>query len=104
MHKTVGELMAKQRIRLLIGGRPYPMVAESPEMERLLRLAAEDVNEMLMSLNEKFRTTPFEDKLMIVAIREAVAKLLSQGNMQRFEEEAEELEKNLAAYLEVEEK
>ncbi|HIQ85435.1 MAG TPA: cell division protein ZapA [Candidatus Cryptobacteroides excrementigallinarum] len=96
--------MAKQRITLLIGGRPYPMVAESPEMERLLRLAAEDVNEMLMSLNEKFRTTPFEDKLMIVAIREAVAKLLSQGNMQRFEEEAEELEKNLAAYLEVEEK
>lgn len=96
--------MAKQRIRLVIGGRAYPMEADSPEMERLLRLAAEDVNEMITSLNEKFRTTPFEDKLMIIAIREAVAKLLSQGNMQRFTDEAEELERNLAAYLEVEEK
>lgn len=96
--------MAKQRIRLVIGGRAYPMEAESPEMERLLRLAAEDVNEMLAALNEKFPTTPFEDKLMIVAVRESVAKLLSQGNMQRFEDEADALGKDLAAYLEVEEK
>lgn len=91
--------MAEQRIKLVISGREYPMGAESPEMEQLMRLAAEDVNELLKKFNEQFPTTPFEDKLMIVAVREAAAKLLSQRNMRRLENEADSLAQDLGAYL-----
>ena len=55
--------MAEQRIRLVIAGREYPLEAESPEMEQLMRLAAEDVNSMLKKFDEQFPTTPFEDRL-----------------------------------------
>lgn len=96
--------MAEQRIKLVISGREYPMEAESPEMEQLMRLAAEDVNELLKKFNEQFPTTPFEDKLMIVAVREAAAKLLSQRNMRRLENEADSLAQDLGAYLDGNEK
>lgn len=104
MHKTVGELMAEQRINLVISGREYPLEAESPEMERLMRLAAGDVNRMLEKFNEQFPTTPFEDKLVFVAIREAAGKLLSQGKLQGLVDEADSLKQDLAAYLDGEEK
>ncbi len=91
--------MAEQRIKLVISGREYPMEAESPSMEQLMRLAAEDVDNLLKKFNEQFPTTPFEDKLMIVAVREAAAKLLAQKNMQRLENEADSLGRGLRAYL-----
>ena len=96
--------MAEQRIRLVIAGREYPLEAESPEMEQLMRLAAEDVNSMLKKFNEQFPTTPFEDRLMFAAVREAAGKLLSQRNMRRLADEADSLRRDLDAYLDGEEK
>lgn len=91
--------MAEQSIKLVISGREYPMSAESPEMEQLMRLAAEDVDGMLKKFNGQFPTTPFEDKLMIVAVREAAAKLLSQRRMRTLANEADSLGRDLGAYL-----
>ena len=96
--------MAEQRIRLVIAGREYPLEAESPEMEQLMRLAAEDVNSMLKKFDEQFPTTPFEDRLMVAAVREAAGKLLSQRNMRRLADEADSLRRDLDAYLDGEEK
>lgn len=96
--------MAEQNIKIVISGREYPIGAESPEAERLMRLAAGEVNSMLKKFNEQFPTTPFEDKLVIVAVRQAAAKLLLQGKMQRLADEADSLKQDLEAYLDGEEK
>jgi len=91
--------MAGQKIKLVISGRTYPMEAETPEVEQLMRLAAEDVDGMLKKLSWQFPSTSFEDKLMIVAVREAAAKLLSQKNMRNLVDEADSLEQDLDSYL-----
>ena len=95
--------MADQRIKLVISGREYPMEADSPQTERLMRLAAEEVDKLLNDLGRRYAGTSFEDKLMIVAVQKAASNLLLQKKLQDFESETAALGQELDAYLEGEE-
>ena len=89
-----------QSITVNIAGTDYPLVAETPEKERVTRLAAEDINSMLAAYDRKFPDRPLSDKLAFVALSETVAKLNSQGRYISLEEDAKALEKELHSYLE----
>lgn len=89
-----------QSITLKIAGKEYPLKASSPEMEQLMRIAADDVNAMLAKFDARFPDRKLEDKLAFVAIQEAVGKLSAQRKNSRIVEEVSTLHGDLAAYLE----
>ena len=78
-----------QKITLKIGGRDYPLTAESEELEQMMRLAAVDVDKALTQFNARFPDTSLEDKLVFVAVQETVRK-----------DEVLSLDSRLASYLE----
>lgn len=88
-----------QSITLKIAGKEYPLKASSPEMEQLMRLAAEDVNNMLARYTEKFPDKTLEDKLAFVTLQEAVFKISAQRKVQSLAEEVSALKKDTDAYL-----
>lgn len=88
-----------QSITLKIAGREYPLKASSPEMEQLMRLAAEDVNKMLARYTEKYQDKTLEDKLAFVTLQEAVFKISAQRKAQALTDEVEALKKDTEAYL-----
>ena len=88
-----------QSITLKIAGKEYPLKATSPEMEQMMRLAAEDVNAMLVKFDAKFPDKPVADKLAFVAIQEAVSKINAQRKASRVVEEVTALQNDLASYL-----
>lgn len=89
-----------QSITLRIAGKEYPLKASSPEMEQLMRIAADDVNAMLAKFDARFPDRKLEDKLAFVAIQEAVGKLSAQRKNTRIVEEVTSLHDDIAAYLE----
>lgn len=88
-----------QRIKLKIAGREYPLEAASPEMERMMRLAASDVNKVLERFDAQFPEAAFEDKLVFAAIQEGVGKFYAQKRYSVLEDEVNSLGEDLAAYL-----
>lgn len=92
--------MAEQRIKLVICGREYPMEADSPQTERLMRLAAEEVDRLLSDLGRRYAETSLEDKLMIIAVQRVASNLLMQKKLQDLESETTALGQELSAYLE----
>lgn len=88
-----------QSITLKIAGKEYPLMANSPEMEQVMRLAAEDINKMLAKYDEKFPTYPLVDKLAFVTLNETVSKLNAQRKMTALAEEATALKADTDAYL-----
>lgn len=91
--------MADQSIKLNIGGRVYPMVANSPEMESVLRMAAESINKKLAMYSAKYPTVDLADKLVFVAMNEAVSALKSKKEFSLADQETKEIEKLLENYL-----
>ena len=89
-----------QDITLNVAGKPFRLSAASPEMEQLMRLAAQDVSAMLTRFDSRFPESSAEDKLVFVAIQEAAGKLSAQKKMSRLAEEVESLGTDVAAYLE----
>lgn len=89
-----------QDITLIVAGKPYRLNASSPEMERLMRLAAQDVTSMLAKFDSRFPESSPEDKLVFAAIQEAAGKLAAQKKMSRLVEEVESLGADVTAYLE----
>ena len=89
-----------QDITLNVAGKPFRLSAASPEMEQLMRLAAQDVSAMLTKFDARFPESSPEDKLTFVAIQEAAGKLSAQKKMSRLVEEVQALEGDVAAYLE----
>ena len=89
-----------QRITLKIAGKEYPLNAKSPEMERLMRLAADDVNSMLLHMDQKFADTTLEDKLAFVALQEAAGKLTMRSKLAKAKADTESLHKDINDYLE----
>ena len=43
----------EQSIKIRIAGKEYPLKANSPEMEQMLRLAAETINQKLAEANSE---------------------------------------------------
>ena len=89
-----------QDITLKVAGKPYRLSAASPEMEQLMRLAAAEVSEMVTKFDARFPDSSPEDKLVFVAIQEAAGKLSAQKKMSRLVAEVEELQGDVASYLE----
>ena len=88
-----------QSIKQKIAGKIYPLKAANPQMEQMMRIAAEDVNRTLAKLNERYPDTPLEDKLVFVAIQEAVAKLHTAKKYESLNNDVSSLSSELATYL-----
>ena len=88
-----------QSITLKIAGKDYPLVASTPEMERRMRLAADEIASMLAKYDARFPDKAMIDKLAFVTLNETVAKLLLQDRSQEFADEAKKLEAEMETYL-----
>ena len=78
----------EQSITIKIAGKDYPLKATSPEMEQLMRLAADSINQKLAAYDAKFPDKTLVDKLSFVQ------KKLSSVN-----EEAKAMLSRTSAYL-----
>lgn len=99
MHLADGKLIMEQSIKIRIAGKEYPLKANSPEMEQMLRLAAETINQKLAAYDAKYPGKPLSDKLAFVAITEAVSRLMSQKKLAEANSEAGKLEEDIESYL-----
>ncbi len=88
-----------QSIKIIIAGNEYPLVASSPEMERLMRLAAEAINQKLTAYDARFPNKSLSDKLAFVALNETVSRLTYQKRLSDTGEEAQKLQEDVESYL-----
>lgn len=88
-----------QSIKIKIAGKEYPFQVTSQEMEHFMRLAAEDVNAMLQNYSGKFPDKEMIDKLIFVALIEAIGKLKAQKQLDTSSKALESLGSGLKAYL-----
>lgn len=88
-----------QSITIKIGGIEYPLVANSPEVEQLYRLAAEDINKLLAKYDERYGDKSLADKLAFVSLQEAVSKITNQRKLHTLVDEVNGLNSDLQAYL-----
>ena len=86
-------------ITLKIIGKEYHLKADSPEKERLMRLAAEDVNRMYVQYEDRFPERSIEDKLAFVTLMEAIAKISAQERWVSLRDEAAALNSGIDTYL-----
>ena len=88
-----------QSITLKIQGKEYELVADTPEMERLMRLAAEEVDGMLAEYDNTYVDVPMEEKLVFAAGREAVGKFRAMKELDMYKADVKSLESQLSSYL-----
>lgn len=89
-----------QNIKLKIAGIEYPMVANTPEMEETMRMAADEINRKFNSYDLKYPDKTTLDKLIIVTLNETVNRIACQKKMQQLGAEAKALQDSLDTYLE----
>ena len=89
----------EQSITIKIAGKDYPLKANSPEMEQLMRLAAESINQKLAAYDAKFPDKTLVDKLSFVALNETVSRMSYQKRLSSAGEEAKALLSRTDAYL-----
>ena len=89
----------EQSITLKIGGTAYPLKVRGPEMEQMMRIAAETINQKLAAYDARFPDLSLADKLSFVALNETVARLVEQKKMAMREEEARKLQEETESYL-----
>ena len=88
-----------QSVKLVIGGRDIPLKVSSPEMEQLMRLAAEEINQKLMSFDAAYPDKSLADKLIFVALSETASKIACQRKLTEIKSEAERLKALSDDYL-----
>ncbi len=93
-----------QRIKLRLAGKEYELPAETPEMEQMVRTAAEQINGILAGFDERFHDARMEDKLVFAAVQLGVGKLLAEKRLSLLNEDIAQLGSQLEAYLESSEK
>lgn len=91
--------MAGQSITLKIAGKDYSLIAQSPEAEHFMRVAAENIRKMMESYDQKFPDKSVLDKLAFVALNETVSMLLAQRKLAKFTDEEAALEAEIESYL-----
>lgn len=89
----------EQSITLKIAGKDYPLKATSPEMEQLMRLAAETINQKLAVYDAKFPDKTLVDKLSFVALNETVSRMSYQKRLSSVSEEAKRMLSQTNSYL-----
>ena len=88
-----------QNIKIKIAGNEYPLVASSPEMERMMRLAAEAINQKLTAYDAKNPNKTLSDKLSFVAQNEAVGRLICQKSLADADAESKRLQEDVESYI-----
>lgn len=88
-----------QNIKIKIAGNEYPLVASSPEMERMMRLAADAINQKLAAYDAKYPNKTLSDKLSFVALNEAVGRLAYQKRVADADVEAKKLQEDVESYI-----
>lgn len=86
-------------INIRIAGKEYPIAVSGPENERLMRLAAEDLNARLSRYESKFPGISMLDKLAFVALNEAAGKQAVQDELNSLNAGLSSLEKEIGSYL-----
>ena len=86
-------------ITLRIAGKDYPLKASSPEMEQLMRLAAESINSKLEVYNSRFPGKDMTDKLVFVTLNEAVARIAAQRKIAVSDDRQKKLLELTSGYL-----
>jgi cell division protein ZapA (FtsZ GTPase activity inhibitor) len=89
----------EQSITIKIAGKDYPLKATSPEMEQLMRLAAETINQKLAVYDAKFPDKTLVDKLSFVALNETVSRMSYQKRLSSVNEEAKRMLSQTSSYL-----
>ena len=89
----------EQSITIKIAGKDYPLKATSPEMEQLMRLAAETINQKLALYDAKFPDKTLVDKLSFVALNETISRMSYQKRLSSVSEEAKRMLSQTSAYL-----
>ncbi|MBO4917588.1 MAG: cell division protein ZapA [Bacteroidales bacterium] len=89
----------EQSITIKIAGKDYPLKATSPEMEQLMRLAAETINQKLAVYDAKFPDKTLVDKLSFVALNETVSRMSYQKRLSSVSEEAKRMLSQTNSYL-----
>lgn len=88
-----------QNITLKMAGKVYKLTANSPERERLMRTAAELVNDSLAAYDSRYPEQSLDDKLVFVALNQAVARLAVQDEFASMAEDLRKLQSDTDAYL-----
>ena len=99
MYFLARELGMGQNIKIKIAGNEYPLVASSPEMERMMRLAAEAINQKLTAYDAKYPNKTLSDKLSFVALNEAVGRLACQKRLADVDAESKKLQEDVESYI-----
>ena len=88
-----------QNIKLKIAGIEYPMVVQSPEMEEMMRIAADEISRKYAGYDAKYPDRTFVDKILIITLNETVNRIACQKKMQQLGNEAKGLQEDLEKYL-----
>lgn len=89
----------EQNITLKIAGQDFSLKAVTPEMESLMRMAAEDINKMLSRYDEKYPDKELTEKLLFVTLTQAVSRLTAQSKLNTMTESLQKLSSELSSYL-----
>lgn len=89
----------EQSITIKIAGKDYPLKATSPEMEQLMRLAAESINQKLATYDAKFPDKTLLDKLAFVTLNETISRMSYQKKLSSVGEEVRTMLSQTNAYL-----
>ena len=92
-------MIMEQSITIKIAGKDYPLKATSPEMEQLMRLAAETINQKLAVYDAKFPDKALVDKRSFVALNETVSRMSFQKRLSSVNEEAKRMLSQTSSYL-----
>lgn len=88
-----------QSIKIKIAGKEYPFQVTSEEQEHYMRIAADDVNETLGNYSARFPDKELADKLVFVALIEAISKLKALKRLDTSDRELKSLGSALRSYL-----
>lgn len=89
----------ERNITLNIAGKSYPLKTKGEEHESQMRFAAEDVEKMLEKYNLSFSNMSTQDKLVFVALNQAMTKLKFQRAAEALKLEVDAADADLSAYL-----
>ncbi len=91
--------MEEQNITIRIAGKEYPLKAKSPEAEQVMRLAAEDINNMLSVYNANYPDRSDYDKMALVCLGQAVSKISAKRAAAKLASDFDTLDDQLGHYL-----
>ena len=93
-----------QSITIKVAGKEFPFQVTSEETEHYMRLAADNVNELLGRYTTQFPDKELADRLVFVALIEAIDKLKALKKLDTNSRELKSLGSALQSYLESVEK